>query len=463
MKRAANSDFLGSDPLVPLLMRLSIPAVVGMMVMALYNIVDSIFVGLGAGALALAGLAIAFPIQITLGALGQMVGVGCASIASRKMGQGKQEEAEAVLGTCIVYSLVLAIIATSVLSYTLEDALILFGATKAILPYAKGYVQILLIAVPFQMMSMSTMNMIRSEGNAKKAMNVMLVGVVINLILDPIFIFTLDMGIEGAAWATVIGQTTNFILVFSYYLRGQGVLKLKFTHMVLRFRLVRQVTVLGLPNFIQMAGTGLIAIIVNNLLGTFSGDIAISTYGIISRLMSFVMMPLGGIAQGFQPIAGYNYGAQNYQRVKKVFQLALAFGTGISVVFFTLAMVLPGNLVGMFTTDPELKAYAIPALKTFCLCTPIIGVQIISSIYFQAIGRGMPALFLGLSRQFIVLLPMILLLSHYYQADGIWIAFPASDLISTLLTVSIVFFEIKKLNRKIDMSTYSVSTTVPSK
>lgn len=450
MKQAADPGFLGKEPLFPLLMRLSVPAVVGMMVMALYNIVDSIFVGRGAGSLALAGLAIAFPVQISLGALGQMVGVGSASIASRRLGEGKQDEAETALGTCITYSLLLALIATAALAFTLEDTLTLFGATEAILPYAKDYVQILLLAVPLQMASMSTMNMIRAEGNAKKAMSVMLVGIGLNIILDPLFIFTFDMGIKGAAWATVIGQASNFALVFLYYLRGKSVLRLKKQNLVLRPQLLKEVTLLGLPNFIQMAGTGLIATIINNMLGAFSGEIAISTYGIISRLMSFIMMPLGGIAQGFQPIAGFNYGAKNYQRVKHVFMLALGLATGISVLFFTLVMSFPGTLISLFTTDPELQAYAIPALKMFCLCTPIIGIQMVSSIYFQAIGRGTPALLLGLSRQMIVLLPMILLLSHFYQADGIWAAFPASDFISTLITVSVLVFEMRKLNRKIN-------------
>ncbi|TCS40209.1 MATE family efflux transporter [Reinekea marinisedimentorum] len=449
MKRAASSDFLGKEPLFPLLMRLSVPAVVGMMVMAMYNIVDSIFVGRGAGSLALAGLAIAFPVQISLGALGQMVGVGSASIASRKLGEGKQDEAEAALGACVAFVLILGVLVTGLLAMTLESTLTLFGATDAILPYAKDYVQVLLWAVPLQMAAMSTMNLIRAEGNAKKAMNVMLTGIVLNIILDPIFIFVLDMGIKGAAWATVIGQAVNFVLVFLYYLRGNSVLKLKRENLKLRFKLIREIVVLGLPNFVQMAGTGLIATIINNLLGSFSGEVAISTYGIISRLMSFLMMPLGGIAQGFQPIAGFNYGAKNYLRVRQVFMLALGLGAGISLLFFSLVMTFPGALIGLFTTDPELQAYAIPALKMFCMATPIIGFQMISSIYFQAIGQARPAMLLGLSRQFIVLLPMIFLLSHFYQAQGIWVAFPASDLISVLVTGLVLSFELRKLNKKI--------------
>lgn len=441
---------MGKDPLFPLLMRLSVPAVVGMMVMALYNIVDSIFVGRGAGSLALAGLAIAFPIQITLGALGQMVGVGSASIVSRKLGEGRQDEAEAVVGTCILYVFLLGLFVAIGLFTSLEPVLRLFGATEAILPYAKDYVLFLLIAVPLQMTSMSSINLIRAEGNAKTAMQIMLVGIIINIILDPIFIFGLDMGIKGAAIATVIGQATNFTIVLTYFARGKSSLQLKLANLRLRWDLIKQITVLGLPNFVQMAGAGLIATVINNLLGVYAGDIAISTYGIIMRLTSFLMMPLGGIAQGFQPIAGFNYGAKNYQRVRQVFLLALAIGTGISTTFFVVIMTFPHVLVGLFTTDQALVAFAVPALKTMSLCTPIIGIQMISSIYFQAVGRARPALLLGLSRQILLLLPMVIILSQLYQATGVWIAFPISDFLATLLTCIVLAFEMKKLNSKIN-------------
>jgi putative MATE family efflux protein len=447
---AANSDFLGKDPLLPLLMRLSIPAVVGMMVMALYNIIDSIFVGRGVGSLGLAGLAIVFPIQISMGALGQMVGVGSASVASRMLGEGRKDKAEAVLGLCIFYSFFLGILVTIGLAFSLEPILKLFGASAAILPYAKDYVVFLLIGIPVQMASMSVINMIRAEGRAKTAMNVMLAGIILNIILDPIFIFGLDMGIKGAALATVIGQTVNFVLAAIYYLCGNSVLKFKFANLVPRFHLLNEITVLGLPNFVQMAGGGLIAIVINNILGVYAGDIAISTYGIIVRLTSFLMMPLGGIAQGFQPIAGFNYGAQQFQRVRQVFLLALGVGTGISTLFFVIVMTIPHILVGLFTTDQALLDYAVPALRVISLCTPIVGLQMISAIYFQAIGRGRPALLLGLSRQILLLLPMVIILSRFFQASGVWAAFPISDFLATLITCLVLVFELRKLNGKIN-------------
>jgi putative MATE family efflux protein len=431
-------------------MRLSVPAVVGMMVMALYNIIDSIFVGRGVGSLGLAGLAIAFPIQITLGALGQMVGVGSASIASRKLGEGRKDEAESVLGTCVLYVFLLGVLVAIGLSVSLESVLTLFGATESILPYAKDYVLILLFSIPLQMTSMSSINMIRSEGNAKVAMQIMIAGIILNIILDPIFIFGFDMGIKGAALATVLGQATNFTIVSIYFVRGKSVLKLRAKNIRLRFNLIREITILGLPNFVQMAGTGLIATVINNILGVYAGDIAISTYGIITRLTSFLMMPLGGIAQGFQPIAGFNYGAKNYQRVRQVFLLALGIATGIATLFFVVIMTMPEILVGLFTTDQALLAYAVPALRTMSLCTPIIGIQMISSIYFQAVGRGRPALLLGLSRQFLFLLPMVLLLSQFFQAAGVWAAFPISDFMATLITCLVLAFELRKLNRKIN-------------
>jgi putative MATE family efflux protein len=447
--RAANSDFLGKDPLFPLLIRLSVPAIVAMMVMALYNIVDSIFVGRGAGSLALAGLAIAFPVQITMGALGQMIGAGAASIASRKLGENRHDEAEEALGTCITYSLLVGILVTLGIAVSLEPILRLFGATETILPYAKDYVLILLFGIPLQKVAMSSINLIRAEGKAKTAMKIMLVGVVLNIILDPIFIFGFGMGIKGAALATVIAQNVNCLVTIGYFQWGNSVLKIKVKYLRLRLHLIKEITILGLTNFVQMAGTGLIATVINNLLGVYAGDLAISTYGIIMRMSSFLMMPLGGIAQGFQPIAGYNFGARNYQRVRQVFLLALGIATGISTLFFVIIMAVPQALVGMFTTDQALLAYAVPALKTMFLCTPIVGIQIIATFYFQAVGRGVPALLLGLLRQFILLLPMVILLSQFFQAAGVWMAFPISDVLATLITCLILTFELKKLNSRI--------------
>ncbi len=455
--KKAGAEFLGNERLLPLLIRLSIPSVIAMLVMALYNVVDTIFIGRGAGALGIAGLAIAFPIQLTIGALGHMVGIGAASIVSRKLGEGNQAAAEAALGTSLSFSLSFSLLLTVLMAFWAEPLLRVFGATDAILPYAHDYIRFLLIGFPLQTVAMAGNSLIRAEGNARMAMLSMLSGILLNLILDPVFIFGLDMGIKGAAIATVLGQVCVFVWVLWYYLKGWSVVALRARNLVIRLNLLREVLVLGLPNFVQMAGMSLITMMINNLLGYYAGDIAISAYGVIMRLVSFILMPLNGLAQGFQPIAGYNYGARNLDRVRGVLLLAQALATGVALFFYGFIMVFPDTLVGFFSTDTALIAFTVPALRTVALLTPVIGVQMISSIYFQAVGKGAQALLLGLSRQFIVLLPLILVFSRLYGARGIWVSFPVSDLLATVISVSALFFELRRLGNQAKESPERIS------
>lgn len=440
-----NSTFLAEEPLFPLLVKMSTPAIIGMLVMALYNVVDTIFVGRGAGSLAIAGLAIVFPIQMIVGALGQMVGVGAASIVSRRLGEKNMGDAEAALGTSLLFIAIVGLVLAVMLVGFTEPVLRMFGATDAILPFATDYVIFLLLSLPVHAVTLAGTNLIRAEGAAKTAMNVMLVGIILNIILDPIFIFWLDMGIKGAAIATAIAQFVGFIWMALFYIRGNSVVSLRVKHLVLRGDILREILILGLPNFVQMAGVSIISTLFNNLLGIYAGDIGISAYGVIFRLFSFVIMPINGLAQGFQPIAGFNYGAGKFDRVRKVFYLALVSSTAVAGFFYFFLMLFPDVFIKWFTTDMALVEYTVPALRTMIIMTPLVGIQVVSSIYFQAVGKGIPALLLGLSRQFLVLLPVVLIFSRLFGAAGIWYSFPASDVISTVITVTALFFEIRHL------------------
>ena len=442
------SAFLGEQRLFPLLMKLSIPAIIGMMVMALYNVVDTIFIGRGAGTLAIAGLTIAFPIQMIIGALGQMIGVGAASIVSRKLGERRMEQAEAAVGTAFVSIAVVSVALSAVVGLFAADILRLFGASETVLPYSMDYLTTVFWGFPVISLSMCGTNLIRAEGNARTAMNTMLIGTVLNMILDPIFIFALGMGIRGAALATVISQLCSFVWILLYYLRGRSVVALRRKNLRVHWDQLKETVLLGLPNFVQMAGMSIIATIINRTLGIHGGDLAISTYGIANRLLSFIFMPINGLAQGFQPIAGYNYGARKYDRVKAVLVIASLSATVVAAFCYVFIMLFPRALVGMFTTDSTLIEISAPALRTMALLMPIIGIQIVSSIYFQAVGKGIPALLLGLSQQFIVLLPVVLMLSHLFGVNGVWSAFPVSDVLATFITVTALAFEIKHLKQK---------------
>lgn len=296
--------------------------------------------------------------------------------------------------------------------------------------------------------AMAGSNLLRAEGNAKMAMTTMLAGMILNIILDPILIIYFDMGIKGAAYATILGQAVSTFLVLSFYLRGKRTVRLFFNHLKINWKQFREMCLLGLPNFVQTAGLSLLSLIINKTLLVYSGDMAIGIYGIINRLLSFVIQPVVGISMGFQPIAGYNYGAHQYDRVKNILLIAPVSAV-VVVTFFTLLMQLfPYTFIGIFTTDIELIQNGGMALRIMSSLIILMGMQIIFSIYFQAVGKGVHSLLLGLSRQFFILIPLVMVLPRYWGEMGVWLSFPVSDIISTIITAFVLIHEIKQLNKK---------------
>lgn len=433
---------LENEKMTKLLMRLSLPATIAMIVNALYNITDTIFIGRGIGYLGIGGLTIAFPVQMAIMAIAQMIGIGAASIISRSLGAKDIERADHVAGNSFLSVGILGI-TICVVGLTFIDPLLrIFGATDILLPYAKEYLQVIFVGSIYFPFAVSTNNLIRAEGNAKAAMVSMLIGTILNIILDYIFIFPLDMGIRGAALATILSQLVSVIFILVYIYGGHSSLKVKPHHLKPDWKIIREIITIGFPSFARQASGSIIAIIFNNSLAFYGGELAISIYGIVNRVTMFLFMPLFGVVQGMQPIAGFNYGAKRFDRVKEVVKLSIIVTTIFAAVGTLFGELFPSFIIGMFDDDPELIRNGAFALRVMISMIPIIGIQIIGAALFQSLGKAIPSLLLTLSRQVLFLIPLVLILPRIFGLGllGIWIAVPIADVFATIIT----FFLLKK-------------------
>jgi putative MATE family efflux protein len=335
-----------------------------------------------------------------------------------------------------------------IIGYSLLDPILrLFGATETLLGFSREYLSVVLIGAVFITFAMSSNNLVRAEGRATVAMVTMLIGAGMNIILDPIFIFGFNMGIRGAATATVISQGLSFLFLMFYFLTGRSSLEIRLRHLKPNGNILKEILSLGVPAFIRQSGASILGIIINNTLGRYGGDLYISAYGVITRLMMFGLMPLFGIVQGFQPIAGYNYGAKRFDRLRSTIKVSVLATTGMAMVFFLLVMVFPRTLVSIFTRDASLIEAASTAGRIIFMVIPLIGVQIIGAGFFQAIGKALPALLLGLSRQILILIPLLLLLPLAFGLSGVWLSFPVADFTATIITVLLWTRELRRLRR----------------
>ncbi|MDD4787137.1 MAG: MATE family efflux transporter [Pirellulales bacterium] len=440
---------LGEGGIGSLLLKFSTPAIVGMIAQALYNVVDRIFVGQGIGPQGIAGVTVAFPFMMVMMAFGMLVGFGAASLISIRLGQKRRAEAEQALGNGLVLLAGIGVAITVVGLLFLDPGLRLFGASPAVLPYARQYLQVILLGAVFQTVGFGLNAVIRGEGNPRIAMATMLIGAVLNTILDPILIFGFGWAMRGAALATVLSQAVSATWVLSYFLRGRSLLRLRACHLRLRAAVCLPIVAMGSPQFTMHIAASVINGILNNQLYAYGGDLAISAMGVVYAVMMLVIMPIFGINQGAQPIIGYNYGAGNYDRVKKTLQAAAAVATLICMSGFLAVMLYPTKVIALFSRDEpalvELGARAI------CICLamlPIVGFQIVGASYFQAVGKPKHAMFLGLSRQVLLLIPAVLILPRLFGLDGLWAALPAADLGSSVLTGIWLFAELRHLHRR---------------
>lgn len=441
------SKQLGEEKISKLLIKFSIPAIVGMLVNALYNLVDRIYIGRGVGSLGIGATTIAFPVMLIMMAFSMLIGIGANSLVSIRLGQNRKEEAEGIFGNAFVLLIVTSLILSIIGLIVLEPMLILMGASEQILPYAKDYMQIILLGGVFQSIGMGMNNFIRSEGNPKIAMYTMLVGALINTILDPIFIFAFHWGMKGAALATIIAQAVSAIWVIAYFLRGKSLLKIQRKNLSLKFTYIGSIITLGTAPFAMQIAASVLNLIMNKNLGVYGGDVAISGMGIVNSIVTLMIMPIFGINQGVQPIIGYNYGAQKYDRVKEAYRLAVILATVIVIIGWIVTRVFPEQIVMLFNNkDTELIAFGTFAIKRFLIFLPIVGFQIVSSNYFQAIGKPAHSALLGLSRQVLILIPALIILPKIFGLNGILSAGPLADIISSVLTGIFIFIEMKKLD-----------------
>lgn len=441
---------LGREPVGKLLVRLSVPAMVGLIVYALYNLVDTIYIGQGIGtivegqgSLAIGGLAVAFPCQVIAMSLGIMFGMGAASIISRNLGSGNRERAAKAAGNAFALTVVAGVIVMVVGEVFIKEILLLFGATEFLFPYAYDYLSVILLGVVSICVTMTGQYIIQSEGRAKAAMLCMVIGMGMNIILDPVFIFGFRMGIKGAALATDISLTLSALYVLLFFSTKKSSIKLAFRHLIPELSVIKEIFVLGIVVFVRQAAKSILFIIMNNTLKTYGGDMAISSFGVIFRLLAFMLVPIAGIGQGFQPIAGYNYGAKKYSRVKQVIKKALLAATLLSLFSFSLMLFFSKSMLTVFNSEQQLLDVAVPALRIIILVIPFIGLQIVGSMYFFAVGKAGSAFFLSLSRQIIFLIPLVLLFSRFWGVTGVWAAFPAADFLSSSVTVIWLLFVLK--------------------
>jgi putative MATE family efflux protein len=437
---------MGNVPIAKLLVRFSLPAIAGMLVQATYNVVDRIFIGNGVGSLGIAGATVSFPVMLVMMAFGMLIGIGGAAALSIALGEGKRERAVTILGNSFLLLILISLSLMTAGLIFLEPMLTLFGAGEEILPYARDYLQIILLGVLVNQIGFGMNNFIRGEGNPRVAMFTMLIGAGLNIILDPIFIFILDMGIRGAAIATVISQGVSTIWVLSYFLGPKSVLSIKLASMKPDLKIIIRIVSIGVAPFAMQLTNSLLNVILNNQLQRYGGDLAISSVGIIYSVLMFILMPIFGLNQGAQPLIGYNYGAKRFDRVRDTSRLAIYAATSITTLGFLMAQLAPEALVGLFVPDnPALMAMAVPAMRRFFLMVPIIGFQIVASNYFQATGQPKKAMILSMSRQVLFLIPLIILLPFFFGLEGIWFAPPVSDLLSGLVTGTFFLFDMKRL------------------
>lgn len=442
------SEQLRTGNIPRLLLKFSLPAITAMIVHALYNVVDSIFVGRGVGELALAGVTVSFPIVIILMALVMLISMGATTLISIRLGEKKGSEAEQIIGNALVLFLAIGFSLTVLGLIFIKPLLVLFGASVNVLPYANDYMSIILLGSVFMAIGVGMNNFIRAEGNPKTAMYTMIIGSITNIILDYLFIFIFHWGIKGAAFATILSYTVTSTWVLYYFLSGKSLLKIRLENFKLNGLLVKGIIVVGFPAFAMQATSSFQNLILNRSLVYYGGDLALAAIGILMSVATLIVVPIIGISQGAQPIIGFNYGAKQFGRVKDTLKLGIIAATAIVTVGFIISRVWPAEIIGLFNQNPQLIELGSHAMLIFFILLPLEGLQLVGAGYFQAVGKPVPATILSLSRQVIIFIPLVLILPHFWGLDGVWRASPLSDLGAFLLTVIWLWYEIRQLGKQ---------------
>lgn len=443
MAKVSSQD-LGTQPIGKLLVKQAVPASIGILVMSLNILIDTIFVGHWIGSTAIAAINVVLPVSFFIAALGMSIGIGGSSIISRALGSNNSIKALKTFGNQITLTLLLTITMVFFGLLYINDIIPAFGGKGAIFEPAKIYYRIVLYGVPFLALCMMGNTVIRAEGKPKFAMYAMMIPSVGNLVLDYIFINLLDFGMEGAAWATTVSYLLCFAFILWFFLSKNSELKIDISHFGLNKSIVSEIGSLGFVTLARQAVVSITYLFMNNILYNLGGETSVTAYAIVGRMLMFALFPVFGVTQGFLPIAGFNYGAQEYQRVKKTIFTALKYASGLATLVFIMLMLFPEAITRLFTTDVEVIKQTPSDMRWVFAATPIVAIQLIGAAYFQAIGKAMPALLLTLTRQGFIFIPLILILPKFYGELGVWMSFPISDTLATIITAYFLNREVKR-------------------
>ena len=436
---------LGTEKIGSLLMKYAGPAIIAMTASSLYNMIDSIFIGHGVGPLAISGLAVTFPLMNLSAAFGTLVGVGASTIMSVLLGQKNYEVANKVLGNVVVLNTVIGLIFMGVALMFLDPILYFFGASENTIVYAREYMQVILLGNVVTHLYLGLNNLVRASGNPKMAMVLTILTVILNVIFAPIFIFALNMGIRGAALATVIAQMVALVIILFSFSDSRKLLHFRKGIFRMDIRIAKDSLSIGLAPFLMNSAACLVTLFINQQLKSYSGDLAIGAYGIVNRISFLFIMINMGLNQGMQPIAGYNYGARKYSRVREVYMKTVKYATFVALAGFIVSIAIPHAAVSVFTSDPQLIDLAAKGLVLINLMLPLVGFQMVTSNLFQCLGMINKSIILSMSRQLLFLLPMLYVLPMFLDSKGIWISFPIADFLSSLLTFIMLLGLMKKL------------------
>jgi len=442
---ALSAEELGTQDIKKLLLKQAAPASIGILFMSINILIDTIFVGQWIGSLAIAAVTVVLPITFLISSLGMAIGVGGGSVLSRALGANKIEKARSTFANQIMMTFLLASVFALLGIFFSTEMLLLFGAKGAIMKPAVEFFFPIIFSVPFLALCMMGNNIIRAEGKANFAMIAMIIPAFVNIALDIIFIKLMNLGMFGAALASSISYFMCFLFVLWFFL-FKSELKLKARHFKLHFPIIKEITELSFVTFSRQGVVSILAIILNHTLYSYGGEHSIAVYGIISRMLMFALFPILGITQGFLPIAGYNYGAENYGRVKESIEVSIKYAALLAAIIFVFILVFATPIVAVFTTDQKVIAETPNALRWVFAASPIIAIQLIGAAYFQAAGKSKKALLLTLSKQGFFLIPLVLILPNFLGIFGVWVAFPIADVASTILTG---YFLRKEINTKL--------------
>lgn len=438
---------LGTEPIGKLLKNYAVPAIIAMTASSLYNIIDSIFIGHGVGPLAIAGLAVTFPLMNLSAAFGSLVGVGATTMISVLLGQKNYEVANKVLGNVVILNVLIGIIFMTVSLIFLDPILYFFGASENTIEYAREYMQIILAGNAVTHLYLGLNSVLRASGNPRMAMYLTILSVIINTAVAPVLIFWLDMGISGAAIATVLAQVVALTIILVYFSRKDRLLH--FSRKIFRFdwRIAKDSLAIGLAPFLMNAAACIVTLFINQQLKKYGGDLAIGAYGIVNRISFLFIMIIMGLNQGMQPIAGYNFGTRNYTRVKAVMWKTVQFATMVSTTGFLIAMLIPELAVSVFTSDEELIGLASKGLRMLTIAYPLVGFQMVASNFFQCLGMVNKAILLSMSRQLLFLIPCIYVLPIFLGNIGVWMSFPIADFAAFAISAVLMWDLLRKFSR----------------